>query len=336
MTNLIIFFSIIASILVAALFIYRKNKNKNKNKFNIETIPAKTKLKNVNVEQAKNRQQKRLELQRRIQILENELVAKSRAIEQNIAGLKSQLFESWSPAQILGGATNQEISNIAAVLAINGPTPDQIVEKICETGSHGVATLARSMRKGNKYISYQEVLFDCAKKFGLKVTSRLSNFELEKQMIESGLNQAIKNAPEADRKRLISEIYGQSSTESSIKTAAYGGGAIALANVSGFGLYTAASTLVAGITGAVGITLPFAAYTGMSSLLSLAIGPVGWAALVGYLAYTVGSPNYKKTIPSTLMIATIRIRLIAERARNLDVMYQELRTLISKYKSDID
>ena len=40
-----------------------------------------------------------------------------------------------------------------------------------------------------------------------------------------------------------------------------------------------ASTVLGGLTSALGITLPFAVYMGMSQMIALAIGPVGWLAL---------------------------------------------------------
>ena len=52
-----------------------------------------------------------------------------------------------------------------------------------------------------------------------------------------------------------------------------------------------ASTLVGGLTSAIGLTLPFAFYTGMSSVLSIVTGPVGWIAGLGYVAYTFRNDN---------------------------------------------
>lgn len=68
-------------------------------------------------------------------------------------------------------------------------------------------------------------------------------------------------------------------------------GTLAGANFAGFGLYVMASTVVGGITSAIGLTLPFAVYTGMSSVLSVITGPVGWIAGLGYLAYTFRNDN---------------------------------------------
>lgn len=61
-------------------------------------------------------------------------------------------------------------------------------------------------------------------------------------------------------------------------------GAITAAQLSGFGVYMLASSTVGAITSLLGITLPFAFYTTMSSTIAFVIGPVGFIAL-GYVMY---------------------------------------------------
>lgn len=61
-------------------------------------------------------------------------------------------------------------------------------------------------------------------------------------------------------------------------------GALGAAQLSGFGIYVLASSTVGAITSLLGITLPFALYTGMSSAISFIIGPVGFLVM-GVLIY---------------------------------------------------
>ncbi len=60
---------------------------------------------------------------------------------------------------------------------------------------------------------------------------------------------------------------------------------MAAAKASGFEGYLIASTVLGGLTSALGIILPFAGYMGMSQMIALAVGPVGWLALFGGLAF---------------------------------------------------
>lgn len=55
--------------------------------------------------------------------------------------------------------------------------------------------------------------------------------------------------------------------------------AIGAAQLSGFGIYVLASSTLGAITSMLGLTLPFAIYTGMSSLISFVIGPIGFLVM---------------------------------------------------------
>ena len=53
-------------------------------------------------------------------------------------------------------------------------------------------------------------------------------------------------------------------------------GALTAAQLSGFSIYLLATTSLATITSVIGVTLPFAAYTMMSTAIAVIIGPAGW------------------------------------------------------------
>ena len=81
---------------------------------------------------------------------------------------------------------------------------------------------------------------------------------------------------------------------------------MAAAKASGFGVYLMASTVLGGLTSALGITLPFAAYMGMSQMIALAIGPVGWLTLFGGLAFTLNQPNWQRLTLAVVCVSVIR------------------------------
>ncbi len=53
-----------------------------------------------------------------------------------------------------------------------------------------------------------------------------------------------------------------------------------------------ASTVVGGLTSILGITLPFAFYTSMSTVLAVVTGPIGWTIGLGYIAYSFRNDDF--------------------------------------------
>lgn len=57
------------------------------------------------------------------------------------------------------------------------------------------------------------------------------------------------------------------------------------------------------------MSLPFAAYTGLSSTIAVLIGPVGWLAVGGAYAWHLTKPKYKKLTTALLYIIQTNERL---------------------------
>ncbi|MGB3492876.1 MAG: hypothetical protein WBA57_09120 [Elainellaceae cyanobacterium] len=83
------------------------------------------------------------------------------------------------------------------------------------------------------------------------------------------------------------------------------GGVMAAARMSGFGVYIMASTVLGGLTHAVGMTLPFSSYLGMSQAIALVLGPVGWVALAGGMLHSHQS-HWEKLTRAVAYVAVIR------------------------------
>jgi len=77
------------------------------------------------------------------------------------------------------------------------------------------------------------------------------------------------------------------------------------AQASGFGVYLASTTALGFLTHAIGITLPFAVYTGMTSTIAFVIGPVGWLGAGIWGAWKLTQPSWKKMIPALIYISAI-------------------------------
>lgn len=97
--------------------------------------------------------------------------------------------------------------------------------------------------------------------------------------------------------------------------------ALGAAQASGFGVYLAATTALGFATHAVGVTLPFAVYTGMTSTIAFLIGPAGFLAAGLWGTWKLTGPNWKRLIPAILYVAATnaRRRLEAEPERKGDL-----------------
>jgi uncharacterized protein YaaW (UPF0174 family) len=87
------------------------------------------------------------------------------------------------------------------------------------------------------------------------------------------------------------------------------GGVVALFRAGEFGSYLAATNILSSVAGGFGITLPFGVYVGVSSMLSIAAGPIGWSVL-GLSAFkTIQEANDVRLLPIVLWAHIVMLRL---------------------------
>ncbi len=83
-------------------------------------------------------------------------------------------------------------------------------------------------------------------------------------------------------------------------------GLLVLGNMGGFATYTFLTTMMSTLSfGALG----FGAYTAATSMLSVLLGPVGWAGLGLFAIHKLNQPDFKKLIPVVVTIGMIRNRV---------------------------
>jgi hypothetical protein len=89
-------------------------------------------------------------------------------------------------------------------------------------------------------------------------------------------------------------------------------GAIGAAQLSGFGVYMAASTALSFLSMSAGIVLPFTAYTSLSATIAVAIGPLGLALAAFPAVFKFLQTKPEQLLGGIVVIAAWRSRLIAE------------------------
>lgn len=163
--------------------------------------------------------------------------------------------------------------------------------------------------------NYVEVLIVLAKKMDLDIQGLESAEDIE-AVICGAVFKMIWSTLSAEEKEALrskmNENSGSTISGEYIVSAA-GLGAIGLAQLSGFGVYTAAATSLGFLSSALGVSLPFSAYTGMSAAIGTALGPAGALVLIGPAVFEFLRAKPEKTLLSAVVsIAAFRAKLIAE------------------------
>lgn len=238
-----------------------------------------------------------------------------RVLQSEIFNLRDDSFEKYDPAMVLRNANSEEMRAFLEIVDGKGGGPEDLIMKLRVIGTNAV----RQFWKGLKSVEQDEInspysvlLSDSARNVGVRLPSGESIYASELRIMKAAFNKMLERMSPDERGQLLSTLAKKETEQSYGKEMAVGGGIVA-AQLSGFGIYLASSTVVGAVTSAIGVTLPFAAYTGMSSAISVVIGPVGWVALGGWLIYKAGRPDANRVTAGILLIANIRHRLIHER-----------------------
>jgi uncharacterized protein YaaW (UPF0174 family) len=161
--------------------------------------------------------------------------------------------------------------------------------------------------------SWKQVVTDVADHIGIDWLSTLKGrswHNLETKEIETAVvaklfqNMLEQLLPE-QRQQIVMEMRRETD-DPHLEGLLLGGSAMAVARMSGFGVYLLASTVLGTLTKALGITLPFAVYMGMSQTIAFILGPVGWVALAGSILFTLNQPNWNRLSLAVVYVSMLR------------------------------
>lgn len=128
------------------------------------------------------------------------------------------------------------------------------------------------------------------------------NEQMEKQTpsqiaeFERNIEKKIAQLNPDERKELQNVLRVKDLTGKTVRNTVIRAGlpALVLGTTSGLGIFVATTTIMHAVfTTMLGITLPFAAYTGAMSFLSVLTGPLGWGLIAGTAIYQITSGNKK-------------------------------------------
>jgi uncharacterized protein YaaW (UPF0174 family) len=179
----------------------------------------------------------------------------------------------------------------------------ELMGEISRVGGHSIANTFRGHG-----VPYIEIVRDLAERFKVEHSPWDSVGTIETNLILRLWNTTIKQlTPEQlqELKKRATEEAGRFG-KSALPEAAWIG-ALSAAQLSGFGVYLISTTILGAISSALGLGLGMGVFVGLTKLISVLIGPVGWICgpvALGLIRF--GAPNYKKLLPVVLLIGAYR------------------------------
>ncbi len=233
--------------------------------------------------------------------------------------------------ELLEEATKEERLSLTRILDKQQKeafSPKKLQEDICWEGGHGVVNFWRD--QGTGYLDIIDEVADELKLKGLTPYYKVKYYEeidvLKYDKKESQLlgTEYAEKAEEKIILKLLEMTYENMSDKEKItfneqvnkvakefnsnasQNLTGAAGLMVLGNLGGFATYTFLTTAMSTITMG---SLGFGAYTAATTLLSVVLGPVGWAGLGAAAILTIGKPDYQKLIPIVAIIGAIRQRI---------------------------
>lgn len=177
---------------------------------------------------------------------------------------------------LLSLMTNEQKAPIVKILGLKTNENNKIKEKLSKILLPAGGFLQTPL-------TYNEFIQKIAEKYNEKIDFSFGNIKAETDLYIKLFQQEFEKLSPEEKEKINQELEKAGLDRSQIASLS-GISALGAAQLSGFGVYLLASSTVGAITSVLGITLPFAFYTGMSSLISFVIGPVGFLVM-GVMIY---------------------------------------------------
>jgi uncharacterized protein YaaW (UPF0174 family) len=208
---------------------------------------------------------------------------------------------------IVSSATEEQRQNLAEMINSGfGSSPETLCNHIRYLRGGSVGQIFHTS-------SWKQVVTDVADQIGInwpdtlngRIWDDLSAQEIENAVVVRQFQNMLEQVSPEQRQQILLDLRRESD-DPHFAGLLLGGGAMLAAKMSGFGVYLLASTVLGSLTGALGITLPFVVYMGVSQTLAFILGPVGWVAFAGGCLVALNQPNWNRLGLAVLYISTLR------------------------------
>lgn len=175
-------------------------------------------------------------------------------------------------------------------------------------------------REKTEYNYHEEILMWLAEEYDVpsNYVNAAPSFVLERKIMDAVFIRIWDKLTPEQRKQVLDSLDKDSKLQDKAGIA-LAGGAAALTALSatvyfaGFAFYTTMSSVIFSTAGIFGITVPFAAYAGVSTTVGVLSGPVGWTILglsaLGSLVM-LGSANEAKTAAFVTQVHLIKVQAL--------------------------
>jgi len=244
---------------------------------------------------------------------------------------------------VIGRASRDDLAPLADLL--HDKSVDFVVDKTwstevmrkeleAELRANGGNTFA-NLRRGEGP-PWAEIVRDVAKKMKVKFRVSDSTADIEAQVAATILERAIEEMSDEQRAELRENLVRAGLP----RDLPLGQGAlvagIAGGRIAGFAAYKALVIVANAVARAlIGRGLTFAANAVLTKVLSVALGPIGWALSAVLTIIDVAGPASRVTIPSVVLVAVLRAEQTARREDALSRPLEELREDVRQRASEL-
>lgn len=160
-------------------------------------------------------------------------------------------------------------------------------------------------------LSYEYLLRECCKELKIEKSRSEGIDLLETYLHETIIIRAVAAMTAAQRHQFFTQAVSIKEVSLGVKGATIAGPATTLAaltaaQASGFGIYLGATTALGLLSNAIGVTIPFAVYTGMTSTIGFLIGPPGFLAAGLWWGWRATGPDWTRITRALLHIISTR------------------------------
>lgn len=157
--------------------------------------------------------------------------------------------------------------------------------------------------------TYYQIVQSVARRLKIRADDGDSVEHLEREISQQLFNAMWEKMTPEQREELarkLKEAMGSDKFTAGFTTGAGLYAALMAANLSGFGVYMLATTVLSALTSTLSLTLPFVAYTAVTRALSVVLGPVGFLGAGLLTLHHLTGPNWQKTTNAIVYISMLR------------------------------